>query len=272
MTAQGTTASTADISWTENADNEDGFRLLRSLSEDFSNADTIEIESDTESYTDQNLEANTKYYYKIQAFNGNVSSEFSNVVNTSTNNQLISPSELRADPITPTQIDISWKDNSSDEEKFVLERSTSKTDFSDATSIDVDKDATSYSDTELTTGNVYWYRIKGVKGDLSSSYSNLDSAEIGIYTALIDGIKTEVRMYPNPSMGSVVYLKLDQKFKRNIDLNIISYSGQVVRRFQNLQQNTNLEIEFDVQNLKPGVYVVEVVAENISHLKLIHDK
>ena len=247
------------------------FKLQRSLSGDFSNTEEITLGKDTESYTDQGLEKNTQYFYRILAFNSNVSSAYSATANASTNDALLPPTDLKADPIKPTQIDISWKDNSIDEDKFVLERSKDKNDFSGATIINIDIDATSYSDTGMETGNIYWYRIKAMKGELSSSYSNKDSAEVGIYTALIDEIKSGIIMYPNPSSGSTVYLKLERKFEKNIDLKIISYSGQVVKHFQNLQQNANLEIEFDIQNLRSGVYIVELETDSIQHLKLIHD-
>lgn len=272
LEALGVTSSTIILAWEDNSDNEDGFLLIRSLAGDFNNADTIEIKKDIDSYTDQDLEKNTKYFYKIKAFNSNVDSEYSATIDALTNDALSSPSELVATPMSPIQIDIGWKDNADDEDKFVLERSLNKNDFSGATLIDIDKDAISYSDNGLVTGNTYWYRVKAIKGELSSSYSNLDSAAIGIYTALADELSSAYKIYPNPSLGSSVFLKLDKKFSRSIDLNIFSYSGKLVKHYSDLRQKSNLEIEIDLLEIETGVYIVEVIAEDISHIKLIRGK
>ncbi len=272
LEALSVTSSTIILSWEDNSDNEDGFLLIMSLSIEFSDADTIEIDKDTESFSDQDLEKNTKYFYKIKAFNSNVDSEYSSTIDATTNDALSSPSELVAVPMSPNQIDISWMDNSDDEDKFVLERSVDKNDFSSATLIDIDKDASSYSDMSLATGNTYWYRIKAMKDELSSSYSNLDSASIGIYTALADEFSIKYKIYPNPSLGSSVYLKLDKISNRNIDLNIFSYSGKLIKHYSGLRQKSNKEVEIDMQDIKTGVYIVEVIADEISHLKLIRSE
>lgn len=272
LLAEAATASTMDISWEDNSENEDGFRLQRDTSEDFSGAVTIEIGKDTESHSDQGLEKSTKYYYRIIAYNNNVESAYSNSSSASTNEVLIPPSELKVEPTdSTTVVDISWKDNSNDEEKFVLERSINENDFVNVTSINVVKDAVSYSDSELEAGSTYWYRIKAIKGTLSSSYSNPDSASIEFddVTALIDEIEPEIAIYPNPSLGSIVFLKYDRQVNEAVDFQIVSYTGQVVKQFKNLRQNSRLEFELESQDLKSGIYFIEFNTDKVHHLKLI---
>ena len=153
----------------------------------------------------------------------------------------------------------------------MLERSLNKDDFSSATSIDINKDATSYSDKGLETGKTYWYRIKAVKGELSSSYSNKDSAEVGIYTSLAKNINSVVSVYPNPSSSSVVFIKMDKRLDSNIEARIFNFSGQIVKRIDNIQQNSEFELEMDVSNLNRGVYIIELSDSNVNYFKLIRE-
>jgi hypothetical protein len=56
-------------------------------------------------------------------------------------------------------LSLNWTDNSGDEQGFRLERSTD-TRFGDSTdSLDPAADTTSYSDTEITAGETYYYRV-----------------------------------------------------------------------------------------------------------------
>jgi len=85
---------------------------------------------------------------------------------------LTAPTGLTAVPRSPTQVDLGWFDNSVGETGQVLERSTDAG-FSAPTSIQLAAGQQSYSDTGVTAGTTYWYRIKAVNGANSSAYSNV---------------------------------------------------------------------------------------------------
>ncbi len=73
----GTTPIIA-LAWTNNANNQDGFRLERST--DGVNFTQIALTT-LSSYMDSAVVANTKYYYRVQAYNGVGNSSYSNVAN-----------------------------------------------------------------------------------------------------------------------------------------------------------------------------------------------
>ena len=57
------------LDWTDNATNEDGYKIERSLNGvDFTVIDTVA--ANTETYTDEDLSEDTKYYYRVRAYKG----------------------------------------------------------------------------------------------------------------------------------------------------------------------------------------------------------
>jgi hypothetical protein len=81
------------------------------------------------------------------------------------------PSNLAGTAASDTQVDLTWKDNSTDESSFLLERATDSS-FTNSTTINVANDLTSYSDKGLTASTTYWYRIRSRNAVGASSYSN----------------------------------------------------------------------------------------------------
>lgn len=58
------------LDWIDNSDNETGFTLQRRREGTSGWINAAELESDTSSYIDVNLESGTRYTYRIRAFNG----------------------------------------------------------------------------------------------------------------------------------------------------------------------------------------------------------
>jgi len=71
------------------------------------------------------------------------------------------PSDLTATAINETQIDLSWTDNSPNEDGFSIERSTDGVIFAEIDTVGTD--VTTYSDTGLTRGTTYYYRVRAFK-------------------------------------------------------------------------------------------------------------
>ena len=83
------------------------------------------------------------------------------------------PSALIATPSTGT-IDLTWQDNSEDEEKFEIQRKTGGGAFNDLASVAAD--VMDYSDTAVTTGTAYTYRVRAMNAAGTSSWSKVVTA------------------------------------------------------------------------------------------------
>lgn len=85
------------------------------------------------------------------------------------------PLDFQAEAISPTEVAISWTDNSNHETGYVIERSlTAGSGFTVLTTEAAN--TTSYNDTGLTPETVYYYRIKATGTNGDSEYSEEASA------------------------------------------------------------------------------------------------
>jgi len=84
------------------------------------------------------------------------------------------PSLLTATPISSSQIDLAWTDNSTNEAGFYIERSINQSVWN--TLATAAADATSYSDTTPSEAVTYYYRVRAYNVDGYSGYSNTASA------------------------------------------------------------------------------------------------
>ncbi len=109
---------------------------------------------------------------------------------------LAAPTNLAAAAASSTSIKLTWVDNngSPDETGFSVERSLSATSGFAAVATTA-ADATSYVDTGLVTGQLYYYRVRAVRGNQSTNYTNVASAKPADLTA---------PSVPNPVADSVV--------------------------------------------------------------------
>ena len=78
LSATAISKTRIDLSWTDNADNETGFKIERSkrVNTNFSQIDTVG--QDVTSYNDTTVKKKTLYYYRVRATNANGDSAYSN--------------------------------------------------------------------------------------------------------------------------------------------------------------------------------------------------
>ncbi|MGC8789623.1 MAG: stalk domain-containing protein, partial [Caldisericum sp.] len=86
-------SSQINLTWVDNSDNEDGFKIERKKTgETYTEIKTLP--ANTTSYSDTGLSSNTTYYYRIRAFNSYGNSSYSNEVSVSTKSGDILPPNL----------------------------------------------------------------------------------------------------------------------------------------------------------------------------------
>jgi hypothetical protein len=111
------------LSWSDNATNESGFRISRSLSPSGPSTSFV-VDANTTSFTDSNVSPATTYLYRIQAFNDTTDGDLSSALSAQTlpaASTPPAPSNLAASDISHQQLSLSWSDNSFNEDSFILE-------------------------------------------------------------------------------------------------------------------------------------------------------
>lgn len=177
LTASSSVSSTTliTLSWIDNATNEAGYKIERGLSTS-SFAEIASVGTSTVSYSDGSVSPGTTYYYRVRAYNTGGNSGYSNTANTTTGSTPSAPSGLTgSQDLNLVQINLSWADNSSNETAFAIERKIS-TDTLYAPLATTSANATSYSDSSVTAGLVYNYRVRGYNGYGYGAYSNVATA------------------------------------------------------------------------------------------------
>lgn len=171
----GTPVSTTqlNLSWTDNAGNETGFRLERRIGTGGSwTLVSNTIAANQTSYSDSGLTPGTQYYYRLLAFNTWGNSAYSNLTNTTTPTLPVAPSGLSATVNSNTEIALSWADNSTGETGFRLERKSGVNGTWTPVSNNIAANQTGYTDSGLVPGTQYYYRIQALNQWGGSAYSN----------------------------------------------------------------------------------------------------
>lgn len=168
--------SQIDLSWTDNAAGEDGFKVERSTNgTTFTRIATVG--PNINAYTNIGLQPSTTYYYRVRAFTYDKNSAYSNTVSVNTTGlSPAAPGNLAATPAHSTRIDLSWADNSNNENEFQIERCAGAGCADFLQIAEVNANVTTYGDAGVSTGVTYGYRVRAVNGSGDSNYSNVASA------------------------------------------------------------------------------------------------
>ena len=180
-TAPGNLAASAisttqiNLSWVDNATNETGYKIERKTGAGGTYAQIATAGANATSYNDTGLTTGTTYFYRVRATSSSGDSAYSNEASATT---LLSvpgaPTGLTATAISGSQINLSWSDVAN-ETGFKIERKTG----AGGTYAQIGTtgaNVTTYSDTGLTAGTTYFYRVRATNASGDSSYSNETSA------------------------------------------------------------------------------------------------
>jgi titin len=176
LTATAASNDQINLAWTDNSSNEDGFKIEIKIGTFGSYSEIAEVNANTTTYASTGLEAGIPYFYRVRAFNLTGNSSYSNEANAQTlPDPPIAPSNLSATTISNTQINLSWNDNSSNEDGFKIERKLGAA-ATYTEIVTVGANTTSYASLGLAPNSSYSYRVRAINAGGTSAYSNVASA------------------------------------------------------------------------------------------------
>ena len=173
--ATAVSTSQINLSWTDNAGDEDGINIERCAGATCTNfAQVASLGPNTTSYQNTGLAASTTYRYRVRAFNAGGSSPYSNIAAATTQ-------AAPAPPAAPTNLVatagpgraiLTWQDNSGNETGFTIFRCGPNTCTSAIQAGQVGANINTFTDTGLVSGGVYRYAVRAFNGAGVSAYSN----------------------------------------------------------------------------------------------------
>ena len=173
LTATLSGSTTIHLTWTDNSDNETGFKVQRSLDQ-VTWTDAHTADANVTSWDDTGLALNTTYYYHVGSFNSTETTPaWSEVASAKTTDQPpAAPTGLTATMVSSSKIHLSWTDNSDCESGFKVEQSTDNLNWTVLPTL-VAANTTTYDDTGLTPNATYYYMVMStnINGDSAPSSS-----------------------------------------------------------------------------------------------------
>lgn len=168
LTAEAISTNEINLTWKDNATTEKGFYVYRKTVGDYARV-AIMVGNAT-SYNDTGLSPETTYRYKVSAYNDQGESARSNEVTVTTPGEppppldpLEPPSDLAITAVTYKQIDLSWRDNSDDEDGFRVRCNIGDT--RTKTIETLGPDTMKYEHSELQPNTHHKYYIEAFRGD-----------------------------------------------------------------------------------------------------------
>ncbi|MBN1673108.1 MAG: lamin tail domain-containing protein, partial [Kiritimatiellae bacterium] len=174
--AVAVSASRIDVTWRDNSDNEDGFKIDRRQSGTDTWIRIATLTADQTALNDIDLPTETKFYYIIKAYNTTGDSAYSATADATTpaGTQSVpaQPSGVSATALSGTEIQITWQDNSDNETQFKIRRSLDGVDWYVLDPVFPAANATSYTDSDLTPGTPYYYIMRAENAAGVSAYTD----------------------------------------------------------------------------------------------------
>ena len=263
LSAEAVSQSSIDLTWKLNADSVKASNVYRSLNG--TSFDSIYGSLDEQTYADNNLLPNTKYYYKVKIEYSLGAVDYSDVISVSTLGDAPSaPSDLTTEVIGGSQIDISWTDNATNETSQVIEYRIKDGDWETAAIIN--KNVTSYGVIGLTDKTTYEFRLKAINANGDSDFSNVaegtTDGTIGFeWMKVSDNINAV--LYPNPTRGTA-YLSVHVQEQSKLTVHIINRLGQTIDEVYSGFANGELQIELpQFESLPNDMYLI-LIQQNYS--------
>lgn len=148
-----------DLTWVDNASNEESFEIQRS-DDGVIFAPLTSVPANSTSYSDTTVAESTAYYYRVRASVFCGDSAWSNIANATTPACPVippnAPSNLKAKALKYT-VDLTWNDNSGDEDGFRIYRGDSPSTLVEIATVGANQ--TFFQDSGLTRKTYYYYKV-----------------------------------------------------------------------------------------------------------------
>lgn len=167
------------LTWRDNASNESGFVIERSVNDGtFAALITVGARTGTGnvSYTDTTVAAGNNYSYRVAAVNAGGLSAYTNTASVTLPAPPSAPSNVAATAALSgnrnARVTLRWTDNANNETGFVIERSTNATFTANLVTVNVTANTTTYQTGNLARNTQFYFRVRAINGAGPSAWVN----------------------------------------------------------------------------------------------------
>ncbi len=179
LTATAVSASSVQLAWTDNATNEQNYRVEAKTTGAFTQL--LQVAANATSATVTGLAPSTVYTFRVRGKNASGFSAYSNLASATTQAPPpppvpAAPANLAATPLSSTQVMLTWQDKSTNETGFRIEVTDPRDPF---LAIEIAAaNATSFVINGLGPDFPYTFRIRAENANGASAFSNQASVTI----------------------------------------------------------------------------------------------
>jgi hypothetical protein len=224
--------STILLEWTDTSDNEEGFKIERKIGAGGSWSVLYWLSKNEVSYRISDLNSYTDYYFRVRAYNNSRLSDSVSEEIPITIALPGRPSNLTAVQVTSSQVKLSWRDNSNNEDTFKILRS--ETSGGKYTKVgEAGRDLTSYVDNGVSPGKDYYYKVSAVNtlGESESMAANVKTS-IRLHFTDTKGVPWAEEAIENLAGMGVIKGATDTLFKPGNVITRAEFTAVVVRAFE----------------------------------------
>ena len=249
-----------DLSWKDNSKDEDYFVIEKSL--DKVNYFPIgKIKFNITSFKDFDLEEGIIYNYRVKAgSNTEGESKYSSVVFGLLDYSRIpnAPYALKG-TVSGTKVTLKWYDDSSNEENYILEKS-SDNGATFVTIATLGRNIDTFVDENTQTGKKYSYRVRASNPKGSSAFSNVEVVSVGTVAVFARLDFSNVTIYPNPATDQVAINVPDSQIGNVGNLKVIDKYNRLIFSKEIKFENKN-DLTLDLKGFPSGMYNV-IISNN----------
>jgi hypothetical protein len=177
LTATATGTTKIRLNWTDNAENETGFKIEQSA-DGITYAQVGTVAANIITYEATGLASNTPYWFRVRAYNDSGNSGYCSPAMTSTWAAIAQPTNLTVTPWGAEQLEIIFDDNSELETDHRLERSSDGvTGWTEIATLEPNR--TFYRVTVSGNGVTRYFRVRARQSGSPDSYSSYSDVASG---------------------------------------------------------------------------------------------
>lgn len=218
------------LTWQDNSMTEAGFRVERKIGLAGSWYTIAYLEPNTVTYTDKWINNTDTYFYRIKVFDSTNSVNYSNETTVAF---IVpdKPSNLEARAISDSEVELGWKDNSTNEIEFIIE---AKQYYVFSVIARVSADTTAYTYKNIAPGRTLTFRVRAVTGTNQSEPSNEVSATTRKKTSYTDlgGVSWAVEAINNLASRNVFDAAAGSKFNPGQKMTRGEFCAVIIRSME----------------------------------------